>query len=90
MAKNVDIIEPADTHCWGRLVFLQPLPTIHSSHQSLEQMHWFEAIFKMFARAVFEAIEVKGGRMVKEGDFEAEKIQIIRKNSDIQLSFYVL
>ena len=31
----------------------------------------------MFARAVFEAIEVKGGCMVKEGDFEAEKIQII-------------
>ena len=44
----------------------------------------------MFARAVFEAIEVKGGRMVKEGNFKAEKIQIIRKNSDIQLSFYVL
>ena len=44
----------------------------------------------MFANAVFEAIEVKGGPMVKEGDFEAEKIQIIRKNSDIQLSFYVL
>ena len=33
----------------------------------------------MFAHAVFEAIEVKGGPMVKEGDFEGEKIQIIRK-----------
>ena len=40
--------------------FLRSLPTIHSSHQSLEQMHWFEATFKMFGRAVFEAIEVKG------------------------------
>ena len=46
----------------------------------MENLQWFEAIFKMFARAVFEAIEVKGGRMVKEGDFKAEKIQIIRKN----------
>ena len=27
----------------------------------------------MFVRAVFEAIEVKGGRMVKELDFESEK-----------------
>ena len=47
-------------HCWGLLVFLRSLSTIHSSHQSLEQMHWFEAIFKMFGSAVFEAIEVKG------------------------------
>ena len=29
----------------------------------------------MFARAVFEAIEVKGGRMVKQRGFEAEKNQ---------------
>ena len=28
-------------------VFLQSLPTIHSSHQYLEQMHWFEATFEM-------------------------------------------
>ena len=27
----------------------------------------------MFGRAIFEVIEVKGGRMVKERDFEAEK-----------------
>ena len=33
--------------------------TIHSSHQSLEQMHWFEAIFGIWGRAVFETIEVK-------------------------------
>ena len=33
---------------------LPSLPTIHSSHQSLEQMHCFEAIFENF-----EAIEVK-------------------------------
>ena len=39
-------------HCWGRLVFLWSLHTIHSSHQSLEQIHWFEATFKMFGRAI--------------------------------------
>ena len=38
--------------------FLQSLPTLHSSRQSLEQMHWFEAIFKMFGLPVFEAIKV--------------------------------
>ena len=30
--------------------------TIHSSHQSLEQMHLFESTFIMFASIVFEAI----------------------------------
>ena len=35
----------------------------------------------MVARAIFEAIEVKGGRMVKKWDIEAErKIQINLKN----------
>ena len=35
----------------------------------------------MFVRAIFEAIEVKGGRMVKKWDIEAErKIQINVKN----------
>ena len=34
----------------------------------------------MFARAIFEAIEVKGGCMVKERDFEATKIKINVKN----------
>jgi hypothetical protein len=38
---------------------VQPLPTIHTSHKSLENLHRFETIFKIFARAVFEAIEVK-------------------------------
>ena len=37
-------------------------------HQSLEQMHWFEAIFEIFAHAIFEAIEVKGRSML---NFEA-------------------
>ena len=32
-------------------------------------MQFFEAIFKMFGRAVFEVIEVKGDRMVKERYF---------------------
>ena len=45
---------------WGRLVFLRPLPKIHTSHQYLEDLKWFETIFKKFARAIFEAIEVKG------------------------------
>ena len=51
-------------HCWGRLVFLRPLPEIHTSHQYLEDMHWFEAIFKNFGQAVFEAIKVKGCLML--------------------------
>ena len=38
-----------------------------------EKKQFFEAIFKMFGKAVFEVIEVKGGRMVKEQDFEDEK-----------------
>ena len=47
-----------------RLVFLQSLPIIHTSHQYLENLHWFEAVFKIFARA----IEVKGQSML---NFEA-------------------
>ena len=42
------------------LQYLPTSPTIHSSHESLEQMHLFEATFKMFGTAVFETIEVKG------------------------------
>jgi len=42
------------------LVFLQP--KIRASHQYLKDLHWFEAIFKIFACAVFEAIKVKGLR----------------------------
>ena len=48
-------------HCWGLLVLLQSLPTIHSSHTSLEQIR-LEAIFEIFTHAIFEAIEVKGLR----------------------------
>jgi hypothetical protein len=47
-------------HCWGRLVFLRPLSKIHTSHQYLDDLHWFDAIFKIFVCAVFEAIDVKG------------------------------
>ena len=36
------------------------LPTIHTFHQSLEGMHWLEAIFKMFGSAFFEAFDVWG------------------------------
>ena len=62
-------------HCWERLCFLQSLPTIHSSHQSLEQMHWFEATFKMFESAVFEAIEVNGHSRL---NFEAASSNFFR------------
>ena len=37
-------------HCWGHLVLVQSPLTIHTSHQYLEEMHQFEAIFKMFWR----------------------------------------
>ena len=47
-------------HYWGHLGFLQPLPKTHTSPQYLKDLHWFEAFFKNFAHAVFEAIEVKG------------------------------
>ena len=40
-------------------------------------MEFFEAIFKMFGRAILEVTQVKGGRMVKEQDLEAEKILIL-------------
>ena len=56
-SKYLGIFTP---HCLGHLVLVRSLPTIHISHQSLEQMHWFEVIFKMFCSAVFEAVEVKG------------------------------
>ena len=32
-----------------------------------------DVIFTMFGRAIFEAIKVKRGRIVKKRDFEAEK-----------------
>ena len=64
---------PITPHCWRHLVLVRSLPTSHIFHQSLEEMHWFKAIFKMLGRAVFEDIEVEGGCMVKEQDFEAEK-----------------
>ena len=47
-------------HCLKHLFLVQSLPTIHTCYNSLEQINWFEAIFKMFCSAVFEAIEVKG------------------------------
>ena len=50
---------PAHPSLLRTLGFLPTLSTIHSPHQSLEQIHRFEATFKMFGRTVFEAIEVK-------------------------------
>ena len=58
-AKNFIII--VTSHHRGLLFcFLRSLPTIHSSDQSLDQMHWFEPSFEMFGRDVFEAVEVNG------------------------------
>ena len=45
----------------------------HTSHQYLENLHWFEAIFKKFGRVVFEAIEVKGRSM---SNFEVTTLKI--------------
>ena len=45
-----------------------PQQFLHTSHQSLEKMQFFEAIFEIFGWAIFEAIEVKGGSML---NFEA-------------------
>jgi hypothetical protein len=39
----------------------------------------------MFGTAVFEVTEVKGGRMVKKPDFEAERNQNKCKKINIQL-----
>ena len=55
--KNYWLMRPL-FKCWGH-VFLRSLCTIHTSHQSLEEMHWFEAISEMFGPAVFEFVEVE-------------------------------
>ena len=45
----------------------------------------------MFGRVFFEVIEVKGGRMVKERDFEAEKMKsFFLKIKYPSLSIYLL
>ena len=44
----------------------------------------------MFGKAVFEVTEVNGVCMVKEQDFEAEKIKMNAKKSNIQLWFNAL
>ena len=41
---------------------------IDTSHQSLEEMHWFDAIFKIFGRAIFEVI-------IKETEGDWKKIK---------------
>ena len=52
----------------------------HTSTFSLERTDLKNVIFEKIPWAPSEVAEVKGGRMVKKKDFEAEKIQIIRKN----------
>ena len=52
-------------HQPGCLVFLRPLPNVlYTSHQYMEDLHWFKANFKIFGQVVFEAIEVKGHLML--------------------------
>ena len=46
------------------LVLVQSSSTVYTFYQYLEEMQWFEAIFKMFSAAVFEVIEVKGQSML--------------------------
>ena len=36
-------------------------------------MQRFDVLLKIFDRAIFEAVEAKGGCLVKDVDFEAEK-----------------
>ena len=47
-------------------------------------------LLKIFGRAVFEACEAEGGCLVKEANFEAEKLFKSRKQLAFQLCFYVL
>jgi hypothetical protein len=65
---------------WGRLILLSAFTTLKSTHvwkkdldqlrsppiiyTSLEKMQQFDVIFKIFGRAIFEVIEVKGPRML--------------------------
>ena len=45
--------------------------------------------FEKISLAPFEVIQVKRGSIVKEWDFEAEKIQTIKENEDMQFCFSV-
>ena len=47
-------------------------------------------LLKIFGRAVFEAYEAEGGCLVKEANFESEKLFKSRKQLAFQLCFYVL
>ena len=62
----------------------------HTFHYSLEKMQFFEAIFKIFAKTVFEVFEVKRGRMVKQQDFETEKEIKINVKNQISNFVYLL
>ena len=53
-------------------------------------MHRFDVLLKIFGRAVFEAVEAKGGCLVKEVDFEAEIFFKSKKQLTFQLCFYAL
>ena len=52
----------------------------HTSSFLLENTDFKNAIFEKIPWAPSEVAEIKGRRMVKEQDLEAEKIQIVRKN----------
>ena len=50
---------PYTPHCWGHLVFLQPLPKIHTSNQYLKDLHWFGAIFKNLVKPFLRPLRSK-------------------------------
>ena len=52
----------------------------HTSFFSFERTDFKNVIFEKIPWAPSEVAEAKAGRMVKEQDLEAEKIQIIWKN----------
>ena len=47
-----------------------------------EQMHWFEATFRMFGRAVFEVLEVKR-RLRLNLEPQKQVFQMFQKNPEI-------
>jgi hypothetical protein len=53
-------------------------------------MQRFDVLLKIFGRAIFEVVEAKGGCLVKEANFEAEKFFTSKKQLALQLCFYVL
>ena len=54
---------------------------------SMGETELFHDIFFKFSLGPFEVVEVEGGRLVKEADFEAEKKITKKNNLSFQLCF---